>query len=35
MTEKMYQPGENYNYPLIIKKLLNDSLKNLSAGRKL
>jgi len=26
MTEKIYQPGENYNYPLIIKKLLNDSL---------
>jgi len=26
MTEKMYQPGENYNYPLIIKKLLNDPL---------
>ncbi|MEE4262092.1 MAG: AMP-binding protein, partial [Desulfobacteraceae bacterium] len=26
MAEKMYQPGENYNYPLIIKKLLNDPL---------
>ena len=26
MAEKIYQPGENYNYPLIIKKLLNDSL---------
>ena len=26
MTEKIYQPGENYNYPLIIKKLLNDAL---------
>lgn len=23
MTEKAYQPGENYEYPLIIKKLLN------------
>ena len=26
MAEKTYQPGENYNYPLIIKKLLNDAL---------
>jgi fatty-acyl-CoA synthase len=26
MTEKIFQPGENYNYPLIIKKLLNDPL---------
>jgi len=26
MTEKIYQPGESYSYPLIIKKLLNDSL---------
>ena len=23
MAEKTYQPGENYNYPLIIKKLLD------------
>ena len=26
MAEKTYQPGESYNYPLIIKKLLNDAL---------
>ncbi|MBE9544164.1 MAG: AMP-binding protein, partial [Proteobacteria bacterium] len=26
MAEKIYQPGENYDYPLIIKKLLKDSL---------
>ena len=26
MVEKTYQPGECYNYPLIIKKLLNDPL---------
>ena len=26
MAEKIYQPGECYNYPLIIKKLLNDPL---------
>ena len=26
MTEKTYQLGENYNYPLIIKKLLNTPL---------
>jgi len=26
MTEKTYPPGECYNYPLIIKKLLNDPL---------
>jgi len=26
MAEKNFQPGECYNYPLIIKKLLNDSL---------
>jgi len=26
MTEKNYQPGESYSYPLIIKKLLKDSL---------
>ena len=26
MAEKIYQPGESYNYPLIIKKLLNDPL---------
>ena len=26
MTEKTYRPGECYNYPLIIKKLLNDPL---------
>jgi acyl-CoA synthetase (AMP-forming)/AMP-acid ligase II len=26
MTEKVYQPGENYRYPLIIKKLLKDAL---------
>jgi len=26
MTEKTYQPGEHYNYPLIIKKLLNTPL---------
>jgi len=26
MAEKTYQPGENYNYPLIIKKLLNTPL---------
>ncbi len=26
MAEKTYHPGENYNYPLIIKKLLNTPL---------
>ena len=26
MAEKTFQPGENYYYPLIIKKLLNDAL---------
>ena len=26
MAEKIYQPGENYDYPLILKKLLKDSL---------
>jgi fatty-acyl-CoA synthase len=26
MDEKVYQPGENYEYPLIIKKLLNTPL---------
>ena len=26
MADKIYQPGENYHYPLIIKKLLNDAL---------
>ncbi|MDM8536805.1 fatty acid--CoA ligase [Desulfobacterales bacterium HSG17] len=26
MTEKTFQPGEHYNYPLIIKKLLNTPL---------
>ena len=26
MREKIYQPGENYEYPLIIKKLLNTPL---------
>ncbi len=26
MTKKVYQPGENYQYPLIIKKLLNAPL---------
>jgi fatty-acyl-CoA synthase len=26
MADKTYQPGENYNYPLIIKKLLNTAL---------
>jgi fatty-acyl-CoA synthase len=26
MAEKTYQPGENYHYPLIIKKLLNTPL---------
>ncbi len=26
MTQKVYQPGENYKYPLIIKKLLNTPL---------
>ncbi|MGD8257007.1 MAG: fatty acid--CoA ligase [Desulfobacterales bacterium] len=26
MSEKQYQPGENYQYPLIIKKLLNTPL---------
>ena len=26
MAEKTYQPGENYNYPLIIKKLLDTPL---------
>jgi fatty-acyl-CoA synthase len=26
MAQKTYQPGENYNYPLIIKKLLNTPL---------
>ena len=26
MAEKSYQPGENYHYPLIIKKLLNTPL---------
>lgn len=26
MAEKMYQPGEHYQYPLIIKKLLNTPL---------
>ena len=26
MTEQIYRPGEFYNYPLIIKKLLNDPL---------
>ncbi|MBI5605496.1 MAG: fatty acid--CoA ligase [Deltaproteobacteria bacterium] len=26
MAEKVYQPGENYQYPLIIKKLLNTPL---------
>jgi fatty-acyl-CoA synthase len=28
MAEKNYQPGENYQYPLIIKKLLNTPLLN-------
>ena len=28
MAEKTYQPGENYQYPLIIKKLLNTPLLN-------
>jgi fatty-acyl-CoA synthase len=28
MTEKIYQPGENYQYPLIIKKLLSTPLIN-------
>jgi fatty-acyl-CoA synthase len=28
MTEKEYQPGENYQYPLIIKKLLTPCLIN-------
>jgi len=28
MAEKIYQPGENYQYPLIIKKLLNTPLIN-------
>jgi fatty-acyl-CoA synthase len=28
MTEKIYQPGENYQYPLIIKKLLKAPLIN-------
>ena len=26
MAEKTYQPGENYHYPLIIKKLLKTPL---------
>jgi fatty-acyl-CoA synthase len=26
MAEKIYRPGENYDYPLIIKKLLKDPL---------
>ena len=26
MAEKVYQPGESYDYPLIIKKLLNTPL---------
>ena len=26
MAQKTYQPGENYQYPLIIKKLLNTPL---------
>ena len=26
MAEKLYRPGENYDYPLIIKKLLKDPL---------
>ena len=26
MADKIYEPGENYHYPLIIKKLLNDAL---------
>jgi fatty-acyl-CoA synthase len=26
MAEKTYEPGENYNYPLIVKKLLNTPL---------
>ncbi len=26
MADEIYQPGENYSYPLIIKKLLGDSL---------
>ena len=26
MAKKIYRPGESYNYPLIIKKLLNDPL---------
>ena len=26
MTEKIYQPREHYDYPLIIKKLLNTPL---------
>lgn len=26
MAEKTYQPGENYNYPLIIKKVLDTPL---------
>jgi fatty-acyl-CoA synthase len=26
MSEKVYHPGENYQYPLIIKKLLNTPL---------
>ena len=28
MAEKIYQPGENYQYPLIIKKLLQTPLIN-------
>jgi fatty-acyl-CoA synthase len=28
MAEKIYQPGENYQYPLIIKKLLHTPLMN-------
>ena len=27
MAEKRYQPGENYQYPLIIKKLLATPLR--------
>lgn len=26
MADKTYQPGENYNYPLIIKKVLDTPL---------
>jgi len=34
MAEKAYHPGECYNYPLIIKKLLNDALIK-SPGREI